>query len=247
MRIETRKLYSAAELKKYKNLKGFAGAFDKAYEAYLETQGETGLEFESDDLFGSLKGLFNACSGIKLKDWSLGLNNRDNHIRVEFTGGRGYGEDEDAIGEFTGARAMAWIENNLLSGIRVPFIPLLTVKLEMEKRDEYYRKLNACGGDREARAAVPKNFNPRAIKRHYYKPGTIGDCPFTGMCYDDDFLDALRKNIKDGDTLKTAFESLDGVFVKLLESANDYQRTEEYFLGQAEANDYEYDKDGDRI
>lgn len=244
MRTETRKLYTAAELKKYRGLRPFAGAFEKAYKTYLEGQSENGLEFEMDDAMASIKGLFDACSGISLKNWDIGIYNRNNHLKVEFTGGQRYGGGDD-VEKLSGPRAIAWLENNLLCGIRVQYVPLLTVKLEMEKQSAYYEKVR--GLSRKERDNVPKNYSEAAIKRHYYKPGTIAECPFTGVCYDMDLLDALIKNVRDGMDLKSAFEDLADVAAKLLESAEDYQRTEEYFLDTAAANDYEYDKDGDRV
>jgi hypothetical protein len=246
MRTETRNIYTAAELKKSKR-KALKGAFEKAFAEYLDGQHEN-LDFESDDLMGALNGLFEACNGVKMTDWSLGMDNHDNHITVEFTGGQRY-EDGDDVAELSGPRALAWLENNLLSGIRIPFVSLKEARAAQAERAELYRKKREAKTEKE-KAENPgpgPRFKKSIISRLYGKPGTIADCPFSGMCYDNDFLDALIKDVKDGDDLKSAFQNLDGVYVRLLESANDYQRTEAYFLDHADANGWEYDGDGNRI
>jgi hypothetical protein len=42
----------------------------------------------------------------------------------------------------------------------------------------------------------------------YYRAGLIKPCPFTGICYDEDFLESLIDDIKQGCNLKEAFENL---------------------------------------
>ena len=64
--------------------------------------------FWADEILNSLKGLFQNCNGIKLKNYSLGEYNSS--IDVEFS--------QDEAGELSGKRALAWLENNLLSNIR---------------------------------------------------------------------------------------------------------------------------------
>lgn len=58
----------------------------------------------------SVRGFFEA-AGVTLKDWRLGAYS-PSYIRIETIDG----------GELTGARAMAWAENNLLSGLRIPWV-----------------------------------------------------------------------------------------------------------------------------
>lgn len=211
MRTETRNIYTAAELK---TLDDGGAAFARASREYLDGQARDGLNFEISDLMASLKGLFNACSGVRLADWNVGICNRNNVLRVDFTGGRHYDSGAD-VSALSGPRAMAWLENNLLAGLRIGWT---------EKRREELRKYG-----------------------HLYYPGKIKPCPFTGMCYDDDLLSALVDNVRGGMDLKAAFEDLADVAARLLESANDYQRTEEYFLETSEANGWEYTEEGGLI
>ena len=62
----------------------------------------------------------------------------------------------------------------------------------------------------------PKRFKPGM---HYgYRAGVMKDYPFTGVCYDQDFLDALIESVISGDDLETAFESLADTANKLIEN-----------------------------
>jgi len=63
------------------------------------------------EILDSLKGLFKACNGITLKDYDLG--GQGSYLKVQFS--------EDDAAELRGARAIAWLENNLLSSLRIPF------------------------------------------------------------------------------------------------------------------------------
>jgi hypothetical protein len=75
----------------------------------------------------------------------------------------------------------------------------------------------------------------------------IKPCPFTGYCADDDFLDELRKDIKEGSTVKEAFEALADKARRMLENELDAQQSEEYFKEHADANDYEFTEDGKHV
>jgi len=82
-----------------------------------------------EETVDSLKALINAIHGITLKDWNIGAYNQNNYIRIDF--------DEDATGELTGKRAFAWLENNLLSYLRIPWYGKERWKLS--KYGSYYR------------------------------------------------------------------------------------------------------------
>ncbi len=69
---------------------------------------------------------------------------------------------------------------------------------------------------------------------------SLKNCPFTGVCYDDDLIDFIKNNI-DGEM------SLDGAFNDYLKSIHDeYQSMleEDYISDLCEANDYEFTEDG---
>ena len=162
--------------------------------------------YPADEICDSLKALFKACSGIKLTDWSIGGYSHS-YVRISF--------DQEAVGDFTGGRACAWLENNLLGDLRLPF--------RGPKRWEY--------------AKYGEHYRPRIIK----------PCPFTGVCYDDDFLDELRKDVASGSTLRDAFKGLADRAWRIIEDEYESRQTVEYIEEMIEVNEYEFTKEGKRV
>jgi len=191
MRTKILKIYSFNELSEE--------AKEKALQDYRDNQTEI---FWIDEIVKSLKALFENCSGITLKDYSLGEYN--SWIRVSFA--------NEEVENFYGKRAMAWIENNLLSNIRI----------------SYY------GNKRKELRQYGK----------YYYAGQIKPCPFTGYYTDDDFLNSLLQNIREGTDLKTAFECLADVCQKIIQNESEYQQSEEYIAEFFQTNDCEFTEDG---
>lgn len=161
--------------------------------------------YPADEICDSLKALFKACSGVKLTDWSIG-GYSPSYVRVSF--------DHDAVADFTGSRALAWLENNLLQDLRLP-----------------YR-----GPKRWQFARYGASYRPRMIK----------PCPFTGVYYDEDFLDELRQDVTKGIALGDAFKSLADRARRLIEAEYDYRRTEEHVSEMMEVNEYTFDENGRR-
>lgn len=149
-------------------------------------------------------------SDLRLRDWSID-GTYPGSSTVQF-------EMDSDVADLSGLRAMAWLENNLLGSLRLP--------------DSYRERWHKSDCVREAGLDLP-----------YYRTGKAGEiksCPFTGVCFDDDFLDALIKAVKDGDTLQEAYQGLAFVAGKLMESEIEYEMSEEAFLEQ----DMEFTKDG---
>lgn len=102
MNTLTLQVYSAVELK-HDN----PNAYNKAYEKYKEGEYSYGLQW-GDEMFQSLKALIEL-GGYKLTRYSLGDSScRDNHIKI----------DEQDCDGLIGKRAIAWLENNILSKLR---------------------------------------------------------------------------------------------------------------------------------
>jgi len=198
MKTKTISIYEFSELSQE--------AKEHAIEQYRE--GNTEI-FWASEILESLKGLFENCSGVKLKDYSLGEYN--SWIRVDFT--------NEEVENLSGKRAMAWIENNLLCNIRIP------------------ENSFALNGTRRKLAQYGQ----------YYRAGMIKSCPFTGYWADDDFLESLLKDIKEGCDLKTAFEGLATEYQKIINNEIEYQNSEEYIAEHMDANNYEFDEEGNRI
>ena len=156
------------------------------------------------EMFESLHALFNA-AGVKLKDYQLGLGSYS-FIKAEF--------NNEEIGHLSHGRAIGWLENNLLSKIRI------TRKEYLANRKAYlsYGSL--------------------------YRIGKVKPCPFTSMCWDDTFLDALLHNIKQGSTLQRAFNELASTYVNCLQDEYDYQSSNEYIDDLLTANEYEFTENG---
>lgn len=75
------------------------------------------------------------------------------------------------------------------------------------------------------------------------------DCPFTGVCYDYNFLEPFRKFIQSPD--RSDFEELvnDAVqsVIRCVESEIEYQNTDEAITETIEANEYEFLANGKQI
>lgn len=184
-------LYTAEELKSAN-----PEAFEKALERYQNEQAEV---FWADETIESMKEVFKA-SGIALREYNIDYSwPSGSAVRFDM---------ENDVFDLTGVRAQAWLENNLLSGLRIPFYG-------------------------------PKRWEV-AKYGSYYRPGMIKPCPFTGYCADDDFLESLQKDIKDGECLGDAYKNLAVEAGKMLESELEYQNSEEHFLEQ----DYQFTYDG---
>lgn len=94
---------------------------------------------------------------------------------------------------------------------------------------------------------IPWSGKARDSVRRYgyrYRPGMVRPCPFTGVCFDDDFLKHLGKCLREGDTVREAFESLADVARKLIEAELEYIKSPEGFVEMAEANAWEFTEDG---
>lgn len=197
MKQVTINTYSASELKEV-NLKGFERALDEYRNDAIEV-------FWSDEIMSSLKAVFNSTDGVYLKDYSIQWDYpNQSWVRLKWN-------NNDAK-ELSGSRAMAWLENNLLSYLRIGF----------NSKDRW--NLSKYG--------------------KYYRAGMIKPCPFTGICYDEDFLESLQNDIKSGETLESAFENLACKAGKLIKLEYEDQMSESYFIDHSDANQWTYDIDG---
>ena len=179
--MKTITIYTPRELKEH-----CPENYQKAYEKYRDSHDDY-LPFHIEEVMESLKEVFKH-SGIILKDWSIYAWS---YSCIDFN------LDED-IGNLSGARAFAWLENNLLSDLRIPWTG--------EKR----KNLRKYG--------------------RYYRPGRIKPCPFTGVCYDEDFLESLYNNIKSGMCIQDSYLDLANTARKLFEAEFEDVMSEEYFL-----------------
>lgn len=226
MKTHTVITYTIAELKTQ-----FPDAFEHAHRQFLREREGDELPWQ-EEIFDSLKATVEA-AGLTLKDWNLGICNRSNGIDVRF--------HEEGAEDLSGKRAFAWLENNLFGPLRVrgntriddwrkhvnPATGFLKQGAPLDKTARYYRTLDG------------------KLHRSDGAVGSIPSCPLTGVCFDEDYLDALRKAIRNGDTLKEAFEGLADTYVELLQAEYDATQTEEYFVDTAEAAEMQFTEDGE--
>lgn len=82
-----------------------------------------------------------------------------------------------------------------------------------------------------------------------YKPLLDGNCPFTGYCVDENFLDPIRNFMKKptNTTFKELMEECVYECLKAIEADYDHQNSMEFFKEECEANEYEFNENGKRI
>jgi hypothetical protein len=172
-------VYTASELKSE-----HPDAFKKAHERFVQDEYEYSLSW-GQEMLGSLKALIEL-GGYKLKGYSLGNSScRDNHIRLE----------ERDCDDLSGKRAMAWLENNILSKLRD-------------------------------------------------KKGQLDAGRLTGYCLDYTLVESLQESIRSGSTIKDAFRDLVTPYVSQVDAEWEWQTSEEAFLDQSAANNYQFSADG---
>lgn len=173
---------------------------DEAKEKAIENYRAKNFEiFWSQEIFDSLKELLKLAN-VSLRDYSLGLER--SYIKIDM---------EEEIKNLYGPRAIAWLENNLLCKLRVPW-----------------------KGKRRIKGRKYKNY-----------AGMIPSCPLTGICFDDDFLNELRENIKKN-TLYDSFMWLADKYQSLLNAEHENQNSEEYISEHFSMNGYEFLETGEQ-
>lgn len=102
MKQVTINLYTAEELKE---------KFPKAFEKALSNFQNPKDYFVPwvDETVDSFIQVFEKCYGIKLKDYNIGYPGT--YVKFEFS--------YDEVGDFSGHRAIAWLENNLFGRLRI--------------------------------------------------------------------------------------------------------------------------------
>lgn len=128
----------------------------------------------------------------------------------------------DEVRDLSGNRALAWLENNLINDLRIKHTPMFFKAVEWHKNERAHL----------------------AQYGKYYRAGMIKPCPFTGVCFDEDYIESLFKSINEGDSLGEAYDNLANVAAKLFQNEIEAQQSEEYFLDQGHL---EFTKEGHRI
>lgn len=173
-----------------------------------------------DEIFESLKSVVE-WADFKLMDWSIGPYS-NSYIKVRHN-------NNEACEEFSGRRAFAYMENHFFGPLRLRWHG--AKRWAMAKHNAAYRSCHA----------------PSSTVRQCYCAGRVPPCPLTGVCFDEDFIDALMKDLREGATLKDAIEWLSNKAVELMEAECESQRSEEYFIEECSANAIVFDENGNII
>lgn len=131
---------------------------------------------------------------------------------------------EDATRELSGPRSLAWIENNIFAPIRAPWQPAT-------------KPIN------EKWAGVHGRYS-----RRYDKPGEVKCCPYTGVCFDEDILDAFRDkdlSLTIGERFASIGDRLSRVIEADIEHANSEEGRREY--AESYFDGALFDEDGKRV
>lgn len=139
----------------------------------------------------------------------------------------------DIDGEISGKRLFAWVQNNLSHLWTKPVFYSKHEGGEI-KRSSFDYKYNKCLKYRRSRIQVINE---------------IDNCPFTGVCYDVDFLQPVIDFLKYPDN-RTTNEDLSREIKNLFESVHEndriYQDSESYIIEEINANEYEFLETGER-
>lgn len=189
-----RTYYTVRELQLHKG-----SGFDNAVTEFASD--EVGYEDWSDE-WASLKAL----------DDAVGFG-RDHH--------RHYRGGLDEVGDLTGKRAWAWLENVVLAPLRLPW--------------GYMSAPGPLGQDRRKNA------------RYKQRPGTVPPCPFTGYYTDEVLLDHLRGAFAAGMSVADAMLGAAATIEKVIEDEWEYRTSEEAFIERAENEVWEFLVTGQRV
>jgi hypothetical protein len=183
---------------------------EKVVERWRDQTYADGDFFWMDETVDSMKELFKNIDGVRLVDYTVEYDYYyRSTARIEYS--------NYEVKELSGPRAQAWLENNLLYGLR-------------ETRPFSYRV---------SRHAFDGN-KPRV----YHKYGQYKSCPFTGYCADDDLLYKLIDDINKGVTVHDALMNVIYNTGKLCREEIEGQLSDEYIREHISINDYEFTKEG---
>lgn len=186
-----------------------------------------GMEYAWLDEWIDSARAFAEATGTTLKDYSIGLCSHSYFHIAEVTTIPWF---VDGQNELTGLRLRTWIINNVLPNL---------------VKGKYYGK-----GYRGENGKYVHKFRHSKIQMEY------DNCPLTGFCGDQDFIQPLldfvncpdsgwngtRKNCTYNDLLNECFdEGLAGIINDL-----EHQESDEYIEEQIQANEYEFTEEGER-
>lgn len=138
---------------------------------------------------------------------------------------------DDGLGDcsdLTGKRALAWLENNLLADLRIPWAPMWVPtahwRVAASKQRREFVRYGTC-----------------------YRPGKVKPCPLTGFYMDEVLLDDLRDSLRGGMSVGDAMLALEVKVQRVIDDELDYRTSEEAFIERAEDEGWEFLSSGQKV
>lgn len=196
-------------------------AYDELSEEAKEKAFETWLEKESNNPYVMEFQSQEMFDSLEALIEQAGYAIKDYSLGPSWNRGNNITLDCRDCDDLQGPRALAWFENTIAGPNRIPWGPY-----------HIPNSLGDCVVTKRAKNA-----------RYGYRPGTIEPYPFTGICYDDMFIDCLFKALKEGDTVREALQNLASDYSKAWEAEYEYLISRECFE-ECQAFEQEYEEDG---
>jgi len=87
--------------------------------------------------------------------------------------------------------------------------------------------------------------NDEDVIHQLSKIDTSGECPFTGVCYDEDIIDSFRDiKVKTESDLLQVFSIIQENYIRSIHDEYESMISHSYISDHCEANEYEFTKDG---
>lgn len=139
---------------------------------------------------------------------------------------------DDTILELTGVRLYKYLINNYYSDL---FKPKYIKTIGRELRCKQF----IC--------KVSKNYKGEPYTQIFSKNRISQDnCPLTGVCYDNDVLrpvyDFLKRPTKS--TFEELIREIESAITKCYDDSDEWLNSDEFIKDEIEANEYEFDEDG---
>lgn len=128
-----------------------------------------------------------------------------------------WADSSNDVSNLSGPRAMAWVEHNVLAPLRIP--------IGSYKYNKRRRQLANYG-------------------RHY-RQGLVMPCPFTGICYDEIFIEKMVQWVHEGHDLNSVYHWLEDEIAMIYEREREYYYSDEAVADVIITNGYEFTEDGE--
>lgn len=83
--------------------------------------------------------------------------------------------------------------------------------------------------------------------KHFREMEFPGICGFTGVCYDEDVIETIWRELLDGETVARAFDQVAKTLCELWESEDDYARSNECILDYLDKDEEQFTESGELI